>query len=130
VKEFIRDRCAPVGSVRLTDFRRALQTNLSRTEIIAQLAQLGYSTADVAGQLHIVGLSLRESSPIEKLRSFIEQNCVRFDGLEMKLADLVRAAGMRRNQVVHSLTELGFAVVRKDKRHYVEGLGLKEPCYK
>jgi hypothetical protein len=132
MQDFIESHCARSGSMRLSDLKRELQAadiRLTRTEVVAELARLGYSVADVAGQSYVVGLSLRDSSPVEELRRFIGQHCIRADGLQTKLADLVRASKLRRNQIIYGLKQLGFDVTFNDS-YYVVGLGLQEPCYK
>jgi predicted transcriptional regulator len=126
--EFIRDHCVRADSMRLSDFVRALRASgyaMQRTAIVAQLSR-DFKLADVAGQTWIVGLSLRNKA--NRLRQFIDTNCIRADGLQAKLADIVRGCGLPRNQVIAQLQQWGFEIERNGV-YVVRGLGLKEPIY-
>jgi len=127
--EFIRDRCLRADSVRLSEFIRALKSTgllMSRTAIVAALSR-EFTLSDVGGQTWIVGLSLRNTKA-DKLRRFIDDNCLRADGLQVKLASIVRGAGMSRTEVIQQLQSWGFEIA-SEGAYVVKGLALKEPEY-
>jgi hypothetical protein len=124
------NRFAREGSMRLSDFIRELRGadfNMFRGEVVAELSRRGFTLSQIAGQTWIVGLSPR-SSGSSALRQFIDGHCIRADGLQVKLAAIVRGSGLPRTQVIHQLQQWGFEI-QKDGAFVVRGLGLKEPVY-
>jgi len=128
--QFIKSHCARDGSVRVSEFIRALRTaniNTPRTEVIAVLAR-DFRLSNISGQEWIVGLSLR-SNRTKWFRHFLNDNCIFADGLSCKLAALVRGAssmGLSRTEVIQHLQESGFEIANEGV-YVVKGLGLKEP---
>jgi hypothetical protein len=130
--EFIRDHCARAHSMRLSEFIRAYKATgitMPRTAIVAELSR-EFALSEVAGQTWIVDLSLRNNKA-DQLRRFIDENCLRADGLNCKLASIVRGAasvGLTRNEVIQQLQSWGFEIAR-DGAYVVRGIALKEPEY-
>jgi hypothetical protein len=131
--EFIRDHCVRANSMRLSEFIRALRSNdykMTRTAIVAELSR-EFKLADVSGQTWIVGLSLR-TSKADRLRQFVDDNCIRADGLHCKLWSIARGAaeyGISRSEVIQQLQDWGFTITQANGAYVVRGLGMKEPEY-
>jgi hypothetical protein len=131
--EFIRDHCVRADSVRLSEFVRALKSagySMARTAIVAALSR-EFKLVDVAGQTWIVGLSLRNNNA-DRLREFIDDNCLRADGLTCKLSSITRGAaavGLNRNDVIQQLQNWGFDISTANGAYIVRGLALREPEY-
>lgn len=120
-------RLAHEGSMKLSDFireLRAVNCNMWRSEIVAALTQRGFTLSRVAGQTWIVGLSLTKEN--RALREFIDQRCLRADGLTCKLSAIIKATGLKRAEVVRQLSEWGFSIAKQNGGLVVAGLGTRE----
>jgi hypothetical protein len=127
--QFIGAHCLRIGRTRVSDFMRALQDegiDLPRSQVIAGLRD--FRIVRCGGQDVIDGLCLRvlvENS----LRRFIEQECLRADGLSCRLTTVARGSGLTRAQTAHQLARWGFTINQIGCAHVVRGLGLKEEGY-
>jgi hypothetical protein len=131
--EFIRDHCVRADSMRLSEFIRAVRKagfKITRTSVVAELSR-EFRLTEVGKQTWIVGLSLRNSKA-DRLREFIDSNCIRADGLICKLWSIARGAaeyGISRSEVIQQLQDWGFTITQANGAYVVRGLGMKEPEY-
>jgi hypothetical protein len=131
--EYIRDHCVRADSMRLSEFLRAIRAagfRITRTAAVAQLSR-EFTLSEVGGQTWIIGLSMRNNTA-DRLRQFIDENCIRADGLTCKLGSIVRGAvrcGLTRNQVIQLLERWGFTISSAAGTYVVRGLAFKEPEY-
>jgi len=120
------DRFAREGSMTLRDFTRQLHRagfNMFRGEIVAELVRRGFAVSSAGGQSWIIGLSPQRNSA---LREFIDENCIRADGLSCKLAAIVKATGLKRTEVIEQLSQWGFDIKKHNGGYVVAGIGTKE----
>jgi len=123
----IINRFARTGSMKLSEFIRELRLagfNDWRSEVIAGLSRRGFTLSQVAGQTWIVGLSATSES--RALREFVNEHCIRADGLQVKLATIVKATGLKRTEVIEQLSQWGFDIKKISGTYVVAGLGTKE----
>jgi len=124
--QFVQHRCAHEGSMKLADFTRAFKSaggKMIRTAVVKELSR-DFELTEKRGQTCIVGLSLCTSA--NKLRRFVDHNCLQADGLTCPLASIVRGSGVSRTKVIQQLTSWGFNISIVGGTTTVYGLGLKE----
>ena len=124
--QFIRAHCLRTGRVRVSDFLRALEAagiNMPRAEVIAALRD--FKIVRGGNQDWIDGLSLR-SIVENRLKRFIDYECLRADGLSCRLATVASGSGLSRVQTIYQLQQWGFTVATVGGAHIVRGLGIKE----
>jgi len=121
------NRLDRTGSMKLSEFIRELRTvgcEMWRSEVVAELSRRGFTLSRAGGQTWIVGLSA--SSESRALREFIDQRCLRSDGLSAKLSTIVKATGLKRTEIIRQLSEWGFTLTKQNGGYVVAGIGLKE----
>ena len=102
----------------------AAKFNHWRSEIIAELSRRGFTLSSAGGQTWIIGLS--QTSESRTLREFINEHCIRADGLTCKLSAIVKATRLDRTEVIEQLSQWGFAITKHNGGYVVAGIGTKE----
>jgi hypothetical protein len=121
------NRFARSGLMKLSEFIRELRSagfNHWRSDVVAELSRRGFTLSSAGGQTWIVGLSLTSES--KALRAFIDTHCVRSDGLSCKLSAIVKATGLKRTEVIETLSQWGFDIKKHNGAYVVAGIGTKE----